>query len=179
MTQSEFSRLYRLDTLGGGPRAVTIEATAEERAALAERFGLLAIDRLSAEATLRREGERVLVEGRVRGAGAQACVATGAPVPAVVDEALLLRFVPAATAAPEGDEIELDSDALDEIGYEGGAVDLGEAAAQGFALALDPFPRAPGAEAALREAGILTEEEAEAARQAASPFAMLKGLGKS
>jgi hypothetical protein len=39
-----------------------------------------------------------------------------------------------------------------------------------LALALDPFPRSPGAEAALREAGVVGEDEAKAA---SSPFAKL------
>ena len=41
-----------------------------------------------------------------------------------------------------------------------GAIDLGEAAAQTLALALDPYPRSPGAAAALKEAGVIGEGEA-------------------
>ena len=43
---TEFSRPFRIDTLGAEPRPVEIEAEPEERAALARRFGLVAIDRL-------------------------------------------------------------------------------------------------------------------------------------
>jgi hypothetical protein len=57
--------------------------------------------------------------------------------------------------------------------YEGGAIDLGEAAAQTLALSIDPYPRSPAAEAALREAGVKSEEDA---RAEASPFAALKAL---
>jgi hypothetical protein len=46
------------------------------------------------------------------------------------------------------------------VPIEGGSIDLGEAVAETMALALDPYPRAPGAEAALRAAGVLTEDEA-------------------
>jgi uncharacterized protein YutE (UPF0331/DUF86 family) len=53
--------------------------------------------------------------------------------------------------------------------YTDGAIDLGEAVAQTMALALDPFPRSTNAEAALREAGVISEEEA-------GPFGALKGL---
>ena len=73
------------------------------------------------------------------------------------------------------EEIELGEEELDTIFYEGGSVDLGEAVAQSLALALDPYPRSPAAEAALREAGVASEEEA---RAQASPFAALKGLAK-
>ena len=41
---------------------------------------------------------------------------------------------------------ELDLEAEDEIPYEGTSIDLGEAASEQLALALDPFPRKPGAE---------------------------------
>ena len=173
----EFARPFRLDSLGGEPRAVTIAADEAERGALAARFGLLAIDRLEAEALLRRDGAQVWAEGRVRGDAVQSCVVSGEPVPAHVDEPFSLRFDPLEDAAAH-DEVELDEGDLDVIGYGGGAIDLGEAVAQGFSLSLDPFPRAPGAEERLRAAGVLSEEEAERARIESSPFAALKGLGK-
>ena len=56
--------------------------------------------------------------------------------------------------------------------YEGGAIDLGGAIADTLALSLDPYPRSAGADAALREAGVMSEEQA-------SPFAILAKLRKS
>ena len=99
----------------------------------------------------------------------QACVATGAAVPAAIDEPFSLRFVPAGQAA--GEEIELDAEDVDTIDYEGGAIDLGEAVAETLALSLDPFPRAADADAVLREAGVLSEDEV-----VAGPFAALQAL---
>jgi hypothetical protein len=81
-----------------------------------------------------------------------------------------VRFVDESADTGEGDEIELDADSLDTIPYEGGAIDLGEAAAETMALALDPFPRGPNAAAVLREAGVISEEEAK-------PLGALAGLG--
>ncbi len=173
----EFSRAFRLDAIGGEPRAVHIAAETAERAALAERFGLVSIDRLEADATIRREGERVWAEGRVRADAVQSCVATGDPIPARVYEPFSLRFDPEGGAAAE-EELELDAGDLDLLPYEGAAIDLGEAVAQGFALALDPFPRVPDADERLRAAGVASEEEAEAQRAEASPFAALRKLGK-
>lgn len=172
----EFSRLYRLDSIGGEARRVTIEANEAERAALAGRFGLQSIAALTAEAMIRREDQRVWAEGRFRAQAVQSCVATGEPVPARVDEPFALRFDPTRSDQRE-EEMELDEADLDVLPHDGGAIDLGEAVAQGFALALDPFPRSAGAEAALRDAGVKSEEDAEADRIAASPFAAaLKGL---
>ena len=173
----EFARPFRLDAIGGEPRAVHIEADAAERAALAVRFGLVSIDRLEANATIRREGERVWAEGRIKADAVQSCVATGDPIPAKVDEPFSLRFDPEGGAAAE-EELELEESDLDLLTYEGAAVDLGEAVAQGFALALDPFPRVADADARLRAAGVASEEDAEAQRVEASPFAALKSLKK-
>lgn len=164
----EFSRTYRLDELGNVPRAVTIAATETERAKLAQRFDLIAIDRLEAAAELVRDGEIVIASGKLKAEVVQACVASGEPVPATIAEDFALRFVREATG-DAAEDVELDESDLDAVGYEGGAVDLGEAAAQTLALALDPFPRAPGAEERLRAAGVVGEEDA-------GPFAALKAL---
>ena len=164
----EFARPFRLDELGGAPRAVSIAADEDERAALAARFGLIGIERLEATAELAREGDIVTATGRLEADVAQACVASGEPVPAKIAEDFALRFVPAG-GQPDAEEVELEESDLDEIDYEGGSIDLGEAVAQTMALALDPFPRAAGADEKLREAGVLGEEDA-------GPFAALKAL---
>lgn len=162
MVTPEFSRPVRTDDIGPGRRDGRFEAVAGERAALAARFGLLALDRLAATLAWRREAGGVRVTGEVSAAGAQACVATGEPVAFELVAPLDLRF---ADAGPAGEEVELASEELDMLPLEGEAVDLGEAAAQTLALALDPFPRAGEA------AGVLSEDAAVAAR---SPFAVLK-----
>ena len=158
----EFSRPQRVDTIGEGARAVAIDADEGERAALARRFGLVAVTRLAARFEVRREGAAIVAAGRVEASVTQSCSITGEPLAASVDEAVTLRFVdegvPDAPADEEG--IELTADAVDTLPIEGGAVDLGEAAAETMALALDPFPRGPGAAAALRDAGVLAEGEA-------------------
>lgn len=167
----EFSRTVRIDTLGEGGRSMTVEAESAERAALAARFDLLSLDRLAAEARLRRDGDIIVAEGRIEAAVVQACVASGEPVPATIDEPFALRFVPAEQDGAE--EIELGPEDVDTVDYDGSAIDLGEAVAETLALSLDPFPRAPDADDVLKEAGVLSEEEA---AEASGPFAALKGL---
>lgn len=162
----EWSRPERVDTIGEGPRAIAISADENERAALARRFDLLAIERLDAAFTVRREGGAILAGGRVRASVVQPCSATGAPVPASVDELVELRF---ADELADDEELELSPDALDTLPIENGAIDLGEAAAETLALALDPFPRAPDADAVLAEAGVLGEAPA-------GPFGALADL---
>ena len=169
----EFSRLVPLDRIGAGASAHEIEANEAERAALATRFDLIAVDRLSATIALKREGDVVDAIGRLSASVVQPCIASGDPVPAVIATDLAIRFIP--VSDDRGEDVELDASAIDTVDYRGGAIDLGEAAAETLALALDPFPRSPHADAALRAAGVLSEDEA---KMGSSPFAALKGLGK-
>lgn len=172
---SEFSRVERLDTIGGEDRHVSIEADAEERLALARRFGLVSLDRLSATFTIRRDMAAVVARGHVSAAVVQSCTVTGSPLPETVDEHVALRFVEPAAAEGGEEEVELSGDALDTIEIEGGGIDLGEAAAETMALALDPFPRSADAAAVLKQAGVISEEEAGAFGALAGLKAKLEG----
>lgn len=165
----EWSRPERLDTIGSAERSIAIEANEAERAAVARRFALLGVERLEATMAVRQESYGIVVKGRVRAEVVQACVATGEPVTARLDEPIDLLFVKPAAA---GDEVELSADALDTVEIEGSAIDLGEAAAETVALALDPFPRSPEAAAALKAAGVVGEDEV----VPSGPLAGLKSL---
>jgi uncharacterized metal-binding protein YceD (DUF177 family) len=167
MTASEFSRMERIDTFGAGERVVDIVANAAERAALAERFGLLSLDALKASFKVRMEATGIVARGTVSASVVQACSVTDEPIPAEIVEQVALRFVE--EAAVDSEEIELSEDALDTMFYAGSAIDLGEAAAETVALALDPFPRGPNAAAALAAAGVIGEDEVK-------PLGALAGL---
>ena len=99
----------------------------------------------------------------------QSCVITGDPVAAHVDEPFAILFTPEPTEVTPDDEIELGSADCDVVFYDGAQIDLGGAIADTLALSLDPYPRSAGADAALKEAGVMTEEQA-------SPFAVLAKL---
>jgi uncharacterized metal-binding protein YceD (DUF177 family) len=169
----EFSRPIRLDSLGAEPRRFEIEAGEGERAALAERFGLVSIGRLTAEAVLTRTNGAVTAEGALAAEAVQSCIATGEPVPETLAEWFRIEFRPLPDAAAPDEEVELGERELDTVFYEGGAIDLGEAVAETLSLSLDPYPRSPAAEAALKEAGVRSEEQA---RAESSPFAGLAAL---
>lgn len=153
----EFSRPERLDTIGEIERAIEIVADETERAALARRFALIAIDRLTATFAIRADESGARATGTVSAAVTQACSVTGDPIAATVDERVALRFV---EPSPVEEEVDLTGDALDIIEIENDVIDLGEAAAETMMLALDPFPRSPAAEEALRAAGVKSEDEA-------------------
>jgi uncharacterized metal-binding protein YceD (DUF177 family) len=168
----EFSRPFPLDTLSTGRREAEIDANEAEREALARRFDLASIEGVSATAGLSRRGDAVTASGRLSAAVTQSCIATGDPVPATVEADFEIEFRPRREIDAD-EEVELREGELDVTFYDGGAVDLGEAVAETLALNLDPYPRSPAAEEALREAGVKSEEEA---RAESSPFAVLQGL---
>jgi uncharacterized metal-binding protein YceD (DUF177 family) len=159
----ELPRPIQARDIGGAGRRHAIEATPGERAALAARFDLLALDAITAALDVSREAAGIRVAGRVEACGAQACVATGEPVPFVHDEPVSLLLV---ETLPGAGEIELGEADLDSEPLLGDTIDLGEIAAQVLGLALDPYPRA-----AVTAPGVLSEAEA---RAAASPFASLR-----
>lgn len=122
------------------PPELRVVATPAECAALARRFGLPSIASLACRFRLAPSTKgAVHAEGELDALVAQVCVVTGEVFDATLRERFAVRFVPAGTENPEPD---LEDD--DEIPCEGGMMDLGEAAAEQLALALDPYPRAPG-----------------------------------
>jgi uncharacterized metal-binding protein YceD (DUF177 family) len=173
----EFSFTVRVDTLGDAARSIEISADKSERAALAERFGLVAIDGLDAQLELARKGDVVMASGTLRAAVTQSCVVTGDPVASQIDETFVIEFRPQLRTAAD-EELELGEEEMDVVFYDGAMIDVGEAVSQTLALALDPYPRSPQAEDALEDEGIRDEEEAArqeaAAKAARNPFAILR-----
>lgn len=164
---SDFAHKLSLGQVRDGDR-LDLQADEPERRAIAERLQLPALERFEAHVALSREGERIEAEGRIRARLEQSCVATGEAVRASVDEPFRVRFLPEPSATPD-EEVELGEEDCDTVFHDGASIDLGGALADTLALALDPYPRSPGADQALREAGVLSEEQA-------SPFAVLARL---
>jgi uncharacterized metal-binding protein YceD (DUF177 family) len=179
---SELSRPFTVARLSADGETFQFEANDDERAALARRFELIALPSLKAEGRIipSDHGHRARVEGIVRAEVVQPCVVTLEPVPARVEDS----FVRTYTSSPRGAEreavVDLDSDDPPEL-MVGGVIDVGEAVAETLGLALDPYPRVPGAELAApqwddpdppQDVTKLAENEGE------SPFRALKGLLK-
>jgi uncharacterized metal-binding protein YceD (DUF177 family) len=167
----DFAHRLTLDRIRNGER-VDLVADDKERKAIAERLDLPSLDRLEAHASLERDGETVRATGRVAASLEQRCVVTGEPVAAHLDEPFDIAFLPEPRAGEVPEEVELRPEDCDVVFHDGAAIDLGTAIADTLALSLDPYPRSAAAEAALREAGVLSEEEA-------GPFAALAKLRKS
>jgi len=160
---SEFSRLVPLARLGSEPFSQEIIATAPERDALARRFDLVSLDHLSAEVELRRDGgDTVLLRAEFAAEFAQSCVVTLDAVGGAIRERFELRYgppdaEPSETASAGGDDPAFEP-------FEGEAIDIGEAVAQEFSLALPLFPRAPDA---------IVDGDAAAASTPPNPFDVL------
>lgn len=160
---SEFTRVVSAARLGSETFRQHIVANAEERAALARRFGLVALDRLEADVELVREtGGTLLLSATFAAEFAQQCIVTLDPVAGSVNESFRLRYGPpeAEETVPAGE----DDPAFEPLEDE--SIDIGEAIAQEFSLALPPFPRAA-------DAAIPAEPEED---RADGPFAALAKL---
>ena len=168
MSGGELERIVKLDRLPAAP--LVIEADASERAALAKRFDLPDLHALRAEVTLMQQGAAIEARGRLTARFDQRCAIANEPFANSLDEAIAIRFVPTIAPAPEDEAIEFATGDLDEIEYDGTSFDLGEAVAESFGLALDPYATGPDAEAVRRAAGIADEDAP------SGPFAALAGL---
>jgi len=163
------------------PRAgfpVDLAADEAARAAIAAHAGVTAIERLEARLLFSRwlRGG-VEVTGRLRASLEQPCVVTLDPVRQEIDENVLMRFVPAGSelaraGAGSPEELILDPEGEDPPEpFDGEAIDAWAVAIESLVLAIDPFPRAPGAH--------LPEQARDAESDdfdAESPFAALKKL---
>lgn len=163
-----FAHALRLDQIRDGER-LDLVADDQERVGVAKRLGLLSLDRLEAHVALSRSGNVVRAEGRLVASLSQSCVVTGDPIAASVDEPFAILFTPEPASGGPDEEVELGETDCDVVFHNGAAIDLGGAIADTLALSIDPYPRSAGADAALKEAGILSEEQA-------SPFAVLASL---
>lgn len=147
--RGELSRGVAVADVGERPLTVEIAASPAERRALAERFGLAALDRLAGRARLSRVPARggggpvLRVEIEFEAEAEQTCVVTLEPAPArLAESGLVVEF----TSGPAPREVDLPpGDGGPPEPLEGDSVDVGELLAQQFGLALDPYPRAPGA----------------------------------
>jgi hypothetical protein len=155
----EFSRPFALDRLGAAAVSETVTATADECAALARRLGIPAVRKLTCRWRLHRgQAGRIEAEGRIAARLVRECVITLEEFATDANEDFRIAFVP---CGRESDDP--DPEAVDEVPYDGVALDLGETAAEQLALSLDPYPHKSGA----------TLPDVEEPTQGESPFAAL------
>lgn len=143
---AELPRPFAVDELGFEPVTVTVDASPTERTALAARFDLVALHRLTARLRLRwRQRNRHLeISGDLEADLTQTCVVTLEPVEARLAESFHAEFLRGLTTTAEVDLLLDPGDDDPPEPLDGPLIDLGELVAQHLSLAIDPYPRAPG-----------------------------------
>jgi uncharacterized metal-binding protein YceD (DUF177 family) len=162
----------RIDHIPPDGREIAVNADVRQRAAIAERLGISAVDRLEARLRLTRFRGGMRVEGRLEAATVQPCIVTFVPVTQRIDEPIDRIFLPASEQPKSGGArpevfVDLEADDIPDY-FEGHEVDLTDALIETVALALDPYPRAEGVSLDDME---LPEDAADE-----SPFGALKSL---
>lgn len=167
----EFSRPILVDTIPARGCEIDVVANAEECAALARRFQVVAVEALTARIHLQAMagGAVFRVRGRLDAKVVQTCVVTLEPLEQSIKADFSLTF--GASAENAGLEVDLSMDEDDPPeSLKDGAIDVGEVVAEHLALALDPFPRREGAEMIP-----MAEETLPIPTAKPHPFAALRG----
>ena len=172
--EPEFSRTIDVSRLPPEGRSESFSATAEECAALKDRFGVDAFLSLDVEVSVqpwKRGGCRV--RGKARAAMTRTCVISLDQFDTTLEVRLDQLFSERAAVRLDGKEIVVSVDDDDFGQIVDGEIEVGELAVEELLLELDPHPRKPGAEfkpEAANDAG----DQGEPARN--NPFAVLKAL---
>ena len=162
----------RLDALPPDGRTVTVEASGDQRAAIAERLDIVSVESLTAKLVARPIKRGIEVSGTMAADVTQACVVSFEPVPEHIEEKLQRLFLQGATHDDEpspGAEVFVDLDGEDQPDhFDGPEADFSEWLIETLSLALTPYPRKPGIE--IDAAYVDADDENE------SPFAALRDL---
>ncbi len=139
---TEMLRPVQADRVGDG-LSFTVEADRGECDAIALRLRIPSMQSLHCAWVLRPGHDGTLeANGSLRAQLHQQCVVSLDAFPTNVVEEFAVRFVPAGRESREMD----DTDEPDEMIIEDGVLELGDATVEQLALAIDPYPRKPGAE---------------------------------
>jgi uncharacterized metal-binding protein YceD (DUF177 family) len=182
--RNEFARSLVIEPWPDAGIAVKFSADPRERRALARRFGLLELRSLGVEGRVDRGDDRqeLQFQGWLEAEVVQACVVTLEPVPATIRQPVERRYRRAEPDAGRGTAsphqvwvVDEDEDEVEVDIVTGRTIDLGEAMAEELALALDPYPRAAGADdLVMQDLGPNISVGAEHPPE--SPFAALRQL---
>jgi uncharacterized metal-binding protein YceD (DUF177 family) len=143
MTEAEPFPLVRpveVASIRSDGSAIHVEANETERAGLAKLFGIPGIAQIKADFLVTKKGPRARVTGKIWGSFTQTCVLTLDPFDTAFRETVDLPFDEDPAKALE---LRPEEEAPDPI--IDGIIDLGAITAEFTALALDPYPRKPGA----------------------------------
>ena len=142
MHKTSLDSIVKVDRIQPGtPNFFKFVASDEELKILVTRFKFLDVLSLSAELTICKSAcDCWNVVGQLRGVVVQACNTTGVPLRETLDFLIEERYVRSG-----GDQKEVDVHMGVAEPLENEAINIGELLAQSLAIAVTPWPRAPGA----------------------------------
>lgn len=163
-----------VDSIPAKGHAVRIEAGPSERQAIAREYGLPEVRSLSADLEVTRGTDgSVAVTGPIHAEIVQTCVVSLEPVAQSIEEEIDVRYVAGREAGQSahkpGAEVRVDPHAEPPELLSGDELDLGGLVLEHFALGIDPYPKAPGAE-------LPAEPDDTVGTPTESPFAVLARL---
>jgi len=171
MKSAPFSVMYDFSDLSNSGDEISIAASEEQRARLAEWAGLNSVEKFEAQVNLiRRSATRFAYEAALSANVTQSCVVTLEPVHSQValDVSRALHLTKTSRGGqPAVDELSSTADEGPEE-IQSSHFDLACPLLEEFSLAIDPYPRAPG----------VVFEPPQDKDASESPFAALKPLKK-
>ncbi len=184
IVETEWSHFWSVDELKSGRTTITISPNEEERGRLAQRLGLISLDKLEAEIAVTHGSGEVTyhLQGHFKAEVTQKCVVTLDPVKSEPEDEFEAWYADPDAAIPLA---KARHEKLNEKGHGelpileerdapepliDGKIDLGELVSQYLALSINPYPHAEGAEEVMEAQVKENEEKAEVD----NPFAKLK-----
>ena len=170
-----FTHVYRTAALAQRkPTRFDLRPDTAACAAIAAELNLIEVTSLSLRGEIRPVGKSdFLLEADLAADVIQPCVATLAPVPGLIREHVVRRYV-ADWREPTDEESEIPQDeSLEPLGDQ---IDAGAALVETLALALPLYPRAPGAE--FHEVSVSPPGAEPISPELTKPFAGLAALMK-
>jgi uncharacterized metal-binding protein YceD (DUF177 family) len=163
VTRDSFAKIVELSRLKEA-QSYMLAAPEGALAEIAARLDVPAVEALTGTLRVTPTAEGAAVDGSVEARLARQCVVTLEPMEERIAEKFAIRFARESDAASEV-ELDLDDEWTEPLS--GDTLDLADILVQQVALAMDPYPRKPGAEA---------PAELRPSPEQVSPFAALKAL---
>ena len=168
---------YRLNVakVSAHPLSIRLEADDTDRKTLAARWGVASVESLTADLDVRRwKRDGVRVKGVVNAELTQVCVVTLEPVSSTISETFDALFVPEGSRLARFETAEDGAMIVDAAEpdapetFQDGSIDLGAVCEEFIVLAIDPYPRLPGATL------IVEQEQVQDAPEKPSAFSALR-----
>jgi uncharacterized metal-binding protein YceD (DUF177 family) len=165
----------RLDAMPAEGRDLALDVGEAERAAVAERLDVSAVERLSVKLHADKFRGGMRVHGRLNATIVQPSVISLEPVTQEIEEPIDRIFLPRgekpfAGAAEAEIFVDLEGDDIPDH-FDGTEADLSDLIIESLSLAIDPYPHAPGE--TVGQLDVIDEDT-----ESSSPFSSLKALKK-